>query len=150
MDFSETIEAWYHGRCSQATEYMKLYEYRRSRSFIDLDPNLSDSGFLNFFSSITTGPVEAKFHVEPLQMGEESIFKMVQITWPRLPQCPYMVKTFKNVLLWNLNLGDLKLSMHHQVLEYYQICWNDAPPVDLTNFMARSNLVPYAFVWEKN
>ena len=32
---------------------MKLYEYQRSRSFIDFDPNHSDSIFLNFFSSIT-------------------------------------------------------------------------------------------------
>ena len=32
---------------------MKLYEYQRSRSFIDLGPNHSDSIFLNFFSSIT-------------------------------------------------------------------------------------------------
>ena len=43
---------------------MNLYEYQRSRSFTDLGPNLSDSVFLNFFSSITTRPIEAKFHVE--------------------------------------------------------------------------------------
>ena len=41
-----------------------MHEYERSRSFIDLGPNLSDSVFLNFFSSITTRPIEAKFHVE--------------------------------------------------------------------------------------
>ena len=34
-------------------------------SFIDHGPNQSDSIFLNFFSSITTRPIEAKFHVEP-------------------------------------------------------------------------------------
>ena len=44
---------------------MKLYEYQRSRSLIDLCPNLSDSIFLNYFSSITTRPIEAKFHVAP-------------------------------------------------------------------------------------
>ena len=38
------------GRCSQLNKYMKLYEYRRSRFFIDLGPNHSDSIFLNFFS----------------------------------------------------------------------------------------------------
>ena len=32
---------------------MKLYWYQRSRSFIDLGPNHSDSIFLNLFSSIT-------------------------------------------------------------------------------------------------
>ena len=32
---------------------------------------------------------------------------------------------------------------------YYQVCSNDAPGLTLPYFMARSNLVPYAFVWEK-
>ena len=43
----------------------------------------------------------------------------------------------------------LKLGMHHLVLECYQVCSNDDPGLILTYFMARSNLVPYAFVWEK-
>ena len=38
--------------------------------------------------------------------------------------------------------------MHHRVLEYYQVCSNDDPALT-TYFMARGNLVPYAFVWEK-
>ena len=42
----------------------------------------------------------------------------------------------------------LKLVMQHRVLEYYQVCSNDDPGLT-TYFMARSNLVPYAFVWEK-
>ena len=75
MDFSENIVV--HdvkvGRCSYVNEYTHLYEYQRSRSFIDLDPNLSDSIFLNFFSSITIGPIEAKFHVEPPTDGETNI-----------------------------------------------------------------------------
>ena len=43
----------------------------------------------------------------------------------------------------------LKLGMQHRVLEYYQMPSNDDPWLTLTYFMARSNLVPYAFVWEK-
>ena len=43
----------------------------------------------------------------------------------------------------------LKLGMQHRVLEYYEACSNDDPGLTLTYFMARSNLVPYAFVWEK-
>ena len=39
--------------------------------------------------------------------------------------------------------------MHHRVLEYFQIYSNDAPGLTLTYFMARSNLVLYAFVLEK-
>ena len=60
MGFSETIVVYdiKVGRCSQLNEYMKLYEYQSSRSFIDFGPNHSDSKCLNFFSSIT-----ADFHI---------------------------------------------------------------------------------------
>ena len=37
---------------------------------------------------------------------------------------------------------------YHRVLEYYQVCSNDDPGLTLTYFMARSDLVPYVFVWE--
>ena len=43
----------------------------------------------------------------------------------------------------------LKVGMQHPVLEYCQICSNDDPELTFAYFMARSNLVPYAFVWEK-
>ena len=66
MGFSETIVVCdvKVGRCSQLNEYTKLYEYQRSRSLTDFGPNLSDSILLNFFSSITTRAIEAKFHVK--------------------------------------------------------------------------------------
>ena len=44
----------------------------------------------------------------------------------------------------------LKLGMHHWVLKCYQVCSNDDPGLNLTYLTARSNLVPYAFVWEKD
>ena len=43
----------------------------------------------------------------------------------------------------------LKVSMQHQQLEYYQVCSTDDPEVTMTHFTATSNLVPYAFAWEK-
>ena len=43
----------------------------------------------------------------------------------------------------------LNLGMQHWVHKYYQVCSNDDPGLTLTYFMARSNLLPYAFVWEK-
>ena len=43
----------------------------------------------------------------------------------------------------------LKIGMQHRVLEYYQVYSNDDPGLTLTYYMARSNLVPHAFVWEK-
>ena len=36
-----------------------------------------------------------------LRMGKQKIAKIVAIHWPRWPPCPYMVKTFKNLLLQN-------------------------------------------------
>ena len=43
----------------------------------------------------------------------------------------------------------LKRGMQHWVLEYYQVHSNDDPVLTLTYFTAKSNLVPYGFVWEK-
>ena len=42
MNFSETIEACdlKVGRCRQLIEFMKVCEYSRSRSFLDLGPRL--------------------------------------------------------------------------------------------------------------
>ena len=36
-----------------------------------------------------------------LRVGERKIAKMVAVRWLRWPPCPYMVKTFKNLLLHN-------------------------------------------------
>ena len=44
----------------------------------------------------------------------------------------------------------LKLGMQHPVHEYYQVYSNDDRGLTLTYFTAWSNLVPYAFVWEKS
>ena len=39
--------------------------------------------------------------------------------------------------------------MQHLVLEYYQLYSKDDPGLTLIYFTAKSNLIPYAFVWEK-
>ena len=44
---------------------MNLYEYQRSKSFIDLGPRLFRFTFSNFFSLETAWLIKAKFHVEP-------------------------------------------------------------------------------------
>ena len=81
-------------------------------------------------------------------MGERKFAQTVLITWPRWPPCPYMVKTLE-IFSGTKRPMILKLRMHHWVLEYYQVCSNDDPGLTLTYFAARSNLVPYAFVWGK-
>ena len=60
-----------------------------------------------------------------------------------------MVKTFKNLLLQNQKFYDLEtwhVALKTQALQIYI---NDDPGLTLTYFTARSNLVLYAFVWEK-
>ena len=42
----------------------------------------------------------------------------------------------------------LKVDRQHRVLEYYKVYSNNDPGLTLTYFMARSNFVPYDFVWE--
>ena len=44
----------------------------------------------------------------------------------------------------------LGLSMLHWVCASFQVCTNDESRLTLTYFMARSNLIPNAFIWEKS
>ena len=57
-----------------------------------------------------------------------------------------MVKAFENLLLWNPKAHDLET--WYAALGTHQVCSNDDPGLTLTYFTTRSNLVPYAFVWE--
>ena len=79
-------------------------------------------------------------------MGEGKFVQLVQVTWPRWPPCPYMVKTLKIFFSGTKRPMSLKLGMQ---LKCYQVCSNDDPGLSLPYFTVRSSLVPYAFVWEK-
>ena len=108
MDFSETIVVCDHkvNRYSQLNEYMNLYEYQRSRSFTDLGPSISI--FLNFFFSITTCPVEAKFHVEAPWDGGTNVCSNGLGQMTKMATMPIYGKIFKNILLWNLMTDDIE------------------------------------------
>ena len=81
--------------------------------------------------------------------GNESLFKWSWSHDQDDPPCPYMVKILEIFFSGTERPMTLKLGMQDRVLEYYQVCSND-PGLTLTYFTARSNLVPYAFVWEKD
>ena len=53
---------------------MNLYEYQRSRSFIDFSPRSLTFTFSNFFSLETSTRTEANFHVEPPLDGGTKIY----------------------------------------------------------------------------
>ena len=128
---------------------MNLNEYQRSRSFIDLGPMSLRFTFSNFFSLETAWQIEATFHVKTL--------------WDRgMKVCSNGLGHITNMAamsIYNNNLKKkfsgtkqpmtLKVGMQHRVFKYYQVCSNDDLGLILTYFTARSNLVPYAFVWKK-
>ena len=104
MDFSETTIVYdiKVGRCSELNEYMNLYEYQRSRSLTDLGPRS-----LRFFSSKTARLIEAKFHVEPHAMGNESEYTNCLCHMTKMAPMPIYGKYLKNLLLWNQKVNDL-------------------------------------------
>ena len=106
-----------------------------------------DSTFSNFFSLETARPIEAKFHVE-LSWDEGT---------KEYSNCPGHMTSMATIPIYGKNLkkssslepkGWWPWNLVYSI-EYYQVCWNDDHGLTLTYFMARSNLVPYAFVWEK-
>ena len=82
MDFSETVVVYdiEVGRCSQLNEYMKLMSTKGQGHSLTLVQISQDSIFLNFFSSITTRLIEAKFHVDPPLDRGTKLVQMVQVT----------------------------------------------------------------------
>ena len=80
-------------------------------------------------------------------VGEWKSAKIFAVRWPRWPPCPYMVKTFNNLLLQNREClqaeslhkssgtGGLPKSLKWWL---YIVIWP---------FTVRSNLLPHAFVW---
>ena len=53
------------GRCSQSNEYMKHYEYQRSRTFTGLHKRSLRFNIFKFRFLRHPKQIEAKFHVEP-------------------------------------------------------------------------------------
>ena len=106
--FSETVVVYdiKVGGCSQLNKDMTLYEYQRSRSFTDIGPYRSHSYFVNFFSSISTWPIEAKLYVEsPWDEGTKGCPNCLG-HMTKMVTMPIYGKILSN-LLWNLKANDL-------------------------------------------
>ena len=100
--------------------------------------------------SETTGGIEAKFHMESQWDGATKVCSNSPGHITKMTTMSIYGKNPKTIFFSRTKrLMTLKLRMWHWVLEYYQVYSNDDPGLTLTYFMARSNLVPYAFVLEK-
>ena len=87
---------------------MNLYEYQRSRSFIDLGPVSHRFTFLNFFSLETALQIEATFHVKtPWDRGMKVCSNgLGHIT--NMAAMPIYDNNLKKNLLWHQTADDLK------------------------------------------
>ena len=150
MDFSETIVVCdiKVGRCSQLNEYMKIYEVQMSRSLTDLGPNLSDSICLNFFSTITTRPIEAKFRVEPPWDGGTKVYSKGLGHMTKMADMPIYGKN----LLKSSSLEPKSRLPRNlvRIIKYSSTINIQMMPLGWPwPILRQTNLLPYAFLWEK-
>ena len=85
------------------------------------------STFSNIFSSKTTGPIKAKFHVEPPWDGGTKVCSNGPGHMTKMAVMPIYGKNLKNLLLRNQKATELETCMQHWILEYCQVCSNDVP-----------------------
>ena len=93
-------------------------------------PSVVSPPFSKIFFSKTTWPIKAKFHMEPpWKEGTK-----VCINGPG-----HMTRSQRTMIL--------KLGMQHWGIMFYKFYISDDPGLTLTYFMAKQNLVAYAFEW---
>ena len=138
------------GRCSQLNEYMKIYGYQRSRSFVDLGPNLSDSIFLNFLSSITARPIEVKFHMKPPWDGGTKTCSTGPGHMTKMAAMRIYGKIFKNLLLWNRKADDLETWYAASSTPVLPSLFKKCPWVDLDLFYGKIKFGPLCFCMGKS
>ena len=71
---------------------------------------------------------------------------MVQVTWPRWPPCPYMVKTLKNLLLQNQRSYDIETWHVESGTQGLRSSYKWWPWVDLDLFYDKVKLC-HLYVW---
>ena len=97
------------------------------------------STFSNIFSSETTGPIEAKFHMEPPWDRGTKVCSNGSGHMTKMAAMPIYGKNLKKFFFSGTKrLMTLKLGMQHWVLEYYQVCSDNDPGLTMSYFTARS------------
>ena len=103
----------------------------------------------NIVSSETTRPFELKFHMKTPYDRLAKTYTNCTGHMTKMATTPIYGKNPVNVFYSGTKRPmALGLGMKHLGCGPYQICINDESRLTLTYFMARSNLFPYAFIWE--
>ena len=103
----------------------------------------------------TTSPLEplgqfcSYFIWSLLRVGERKIAKMVAVRWPRWPPCPYMVKTFKNLLLQNRECLWAEPLQESSGTGGLPKLLKELSYVDVWPFYGKVKFASLLFVWEK-
>ena len=112
VDYSETIEVYgikVDIHC-KLNEYREIYMYRTSRSFSDLcQRSLIFQQFQTSFSQKQSDRLKSIYILSLHETSRPKFIETGEVTLPRCPPCPYMVSTFKNLLLQNRTAGDFEL-----------------------------------------
>ena len=99
---------------------------------------------MNIFSE-TAGPIKAKFYMEPPWVRGMKVCSGDMGHMTKMAAMPIYRKNPLKVLFSGTKVPmTLGLNMQHQVLGPNKVCSNG----DLDFFMARSNLLSHAFIWE--
>ena len=100
--------------------------------------NFKMSVFLKLFKQFSPD-----FTWDLLSKGYCQFLQMVAGNWTRRPQCPYMLKTLKSLLLQNQE--------SFRAESWYKASRTQDLPSCTNDYLctARSNFRPHAFVWEK-
>ena len=104
----------------------------------------------NIFFSETAWPIKAKFYVEPPWVGGTKFCSQHLGHMTKMVATPIYGKN-PSKIFFSRTGGRIstKLGMYHQGLQPIIVCSNDDPGLTLTYFTARSNLVTYAYLYEK-
>ena len=94
--------------------------------------------------------MEAKFYEEPPLDRGTKIWSNGLAYMTNMAAMRIYGKNLKKIIFSGTKRPmTLEVGMQLWVLEYYKVCSTDDLEMTLTYFTARSDLVPYAFVWGK-
>ena len=95
----------------------------------------------------TSRPIEARFHVDPPCDRGMKVCSNGLCHMTNMAAMPIYGKNLKKSSSLEPK-GQWRRKFECSI-GYFQVYSNDEPELTLTYFTARSNLIPYAFVWEK-